>query len=136
MAGLYPHLLSYYSEGVGGLPGATKLGLETTYWCETCASAIPYLNAHAKPGDVILMEGSYVYLYYQEAGLLRKDVSMKEMHGYMQKADWYIFEFRQSQYGPGGPQNYSPLQILQTQTPVFEVNYQGVPMLNVYGAIK
>jgi len=30
-AHMYPHLLSYYSEAVGGLRGATRLGLETTY---------------------------------------------------------------------------------------------------------
>ncbi|MBI5953621.1 MAG: glycosyltransferase family 39 protein [Chloroflexi bacterium] len=35
MGRLYPHYLSYYGEGVGGLAGATHLGLETTYWCET-----------------------------------------------------------------------------------------------------
>jgi 4-amino-4-deoxy-L-arabinose transferase-like glycosyltransferase len=56
MTGLYPHLLSYYSEGVGGLPGATKLGLETTYWCETYSEAFPYINEHAERGDFVWAE--------------------------------------------------------------------------------
>ncbi len=38
---LYPHLLSYYSEGVGGLPGATRLGFESTYWCEVLCGSHP-----------------------------------------------------------------------------------------------
>jgi 4-amino-4-deoxy-L-arabinose transferase-like glycosyltransferase len=46
-ADLYPHLLSYYSEAIGGLSGAVRLGLETTYWCETYGKALPYLLIRA-----------------------------------------------------------------------------------------
>jgi 4-amino-4-deoxy-L-arabinose transferase-like glycosyltransferase len=69
---LYPHLLSYYSEAVGGLSGATRLGLETTYWCETYAQALPYLNAYVRPGDVVWVQAYShdVMIYYQLHGQL------------------------------------------------------------------
>ena len=147
MAGLYPHLLSYYSEGVGGLPGATKLGLETTYWCDTCASALPYINAHAQPGDVVWSEDSGMLHYSQAIGQLRQDVlilnkdptpSVPGQSGnrILEKVDWYIFTYRQTQYGAGGEKGYLLLQILETQTPVYEVSYQGVPLMKLYSTLK
>jgi 4-amino-4-deoxy-L-arabinose transferase-like glycosyltransferase len=73
---LYPHLLSYYSEQVGGLPGAVELGMEPTYWCDTYIEAVRYINEHAKPGGSVWAEGSSfrVFLYYQLIGVLRSDV--------------------------------------------------------------
>jgi 4-amino-4-deoxy-L-arabinose transferase-like glycosyltransferase len=143
---LYPHLLSYYSEGVGGLPGATQLGLETTYWNETLAAAIPYINTHAKPGDSIWVEDKAVFVYYQKIGRLDPDVWFlskypvsvpgKKGYGLFGEADWYVFTYRQSQYGPGGEKNYLPLQILETQTPVYQISYQGIPLMKVYGKLK
>jgi 4-amino-4-deoxy-L-arabinose transferase-like glycosyltransferase len=75
---LYPHLLSYYSEQVGGLPGAAALGLEPTYWCDMYIEAVRYINEHAKPGDTVWAEGSSfrVFLYYQLIGVLRPDVKL------------------------------------------------------------
>jgi 4-amino-4-deoxy-L-arabinose transferase-like glycosyltransferase len=147
MAGLYPHLLSYYSEDVGSLPGATKLGLETTYWSETFAAALPYINTHAKPGDVIWSEDSDVLRYYQVIGQLRQDVSFIDKRDtqntpgrqeleIFKNADWYIFQYHQSQYGITGEDGYLPLQILETQTPVYEVSFQGVPLMKMYGALR
>ena len=86
IAKLYPHLLSYYSANVGGLRGAKRLGMETTYWCESYADAIPYLNEHAKPGDMIWVDplSQNVMVYYQVNGKLRgtvevdKDISEKD----------------------------------------------------------
>jgi 4-amino-4-deoxy-L-arabinose transferase-like glycosyltransferase len=75
-ATLYPHLLSYYSETVGGLPGARRLGMETTYWCETYAAALEYVNIHARPGAVVWVEdwSHDVLIWYQASGRLRPDL--------------------------------------------------------------
>jgi hypothetical protein len=152
MACLYPHLLSYYSEGVGGLPGATRLGLESTYWCETYAAALPYINAHARPGDTIWIEPwSYdVLIYYQMHGRLRQDIfilndspaysifgaqSPQPIVGNIFTADWIIFDYRQTQYGPRGLE-YPPLQALKNQTPVYEVSYQVIPLMELYTRIR
>jgi 4-amino-4-deoxy-L-arabinose transferase-like glycosyltransferase len=147
MTGLYPYLLSYYSEGVGGLRGAKKLGLETTYWCNTCADALPYINIHAEPGDIIWSEDSNMLHYYQTIGQLRQDVLITDKDpveidsgllgdGIIGKADWYIFQYRQTQYGVDGEKGYLLLRKLATQTPVYEVSYQGVPLMKLYGALK
>jgi 4-amino-4-deoxy-L-arabinose transferase-like glycosyltransferase len=138
---LFPHLLSYYSEGVGGLPGATRMGLETTYWCETYAAAIPYINAHANPGDTIwTQDWSFgVLKYYQEIGRLRRDVVVLNvgMGPFdFRDVDWYILDYRQTQYGEGGEKRYMPLYILSAQTPVYEVDYQGIPLMKLYEHLK
>ena len=75
---LYPHLLSYYSEQVGGLPGAVALGLEPTYWCDMYIEAVRYINENAKPGDSVWVEGSSfrVLQYYQLIGVLRSDIRL------------------------------------------------------------
>jgi len=46
-------------------------------------------------------------------------------------ADWYIFQYRQSQYGTAG-ENYLPLLVLRNKTPVYEVSYQGIPLMRLY----
>jgi 4-amino-4-deoxy-L-arabinose transferase-like glycosyltransferase len=152
MASLYPNLLSYYSEVVGGLPGATKLGLETTYWCETFSAAFPFINDHARPGDTIWAEpwSFDVLIYYQMHGQLRKDVFIlndqyassvfgpqapQPTIGNIFTADWIIFEYRQSQYG-GSEQDYLPRQLLKDRKPVYRLSHQGVPLMDLYGRIK
>jgi hypothetical protein len=150
MIGLYPHLLSYYSEGVGGLPGATKMKLETTYWCETYAAALPYINAHAQPGDRIWVEPwSYdVLIYYQLHGQLRKDVFIlhdsptqsifgpgapQPVVGDYSIANWIILEYRQTQFDEmGGSVPYLPGYLKSLEPPVLRVAYQGIPIMELY----
>jgi 4-amino-4-deoxy-L-arabinose transferase-like glycosyltransferase len=152
MSRLYPHLLSYYSETVGGLRGATRLGFETTYWCETFSAAFPYINAHARPGDSVWAEpwSFDVLLYYQSIGKLRPDLSilnvaptqsvlgirdLQPVSGNIFSADWIIFQYRQSQYGSLG-EDYLPRQILKGRKPVYELSYQGIPLMDLYTRIK
>jgi 4-amino-4-deoxy-L-arabinose transferase-like glycosyltransferase len=151
MIGLYPHWLSYYSEGVGGLPGATKMGLETTYWCESYAAALPYINAHANPGDLIWVEPwSYdVMIYYQLHGLLRPDVKIlnnapgsqsifgssapQPVYGEYFNADWIILEYRQTQFDQmGGAVPHLPDYLKTLKPPVLQISYQGIPIMELY----
>jgi 4-amino-4-deoxy-L-arabinose transferase-like glycosyltransferase len=142
-AAIYPHLLSYYSSVVGGLPGATRLGLESTYWCETYADALPYLNAHAKVGDLVWVEdySHDVMLYYQMQGRLRSDLRISAppgapsvferqgMHGYeagIEDADWVIVEYRQTGFTD------RVKSWLAGRTPVYSLSYEGVPLMEIY----
>jgi 4-amino-4-deoxy-L-arabinose transferase-like glycosyltransferase len=146
---LYPHLLSYYSQSVGGLPGATRLGLETTYWCETYAAALPYINENAKPGDTIWVEpwSHDVLVYYQLEGKLRPDLDIAaaqyaestfgsvdtlESGTPRSAADFVIFQHRQTYFGAMTEQNPITSEWLTVHTPVYRVQYQGIPLMSIY----
>jgi 4-amino-4-deoxy-L-arabinose transferase-like glycosyltransferase len=148
IVGLYPHLLSYYGEGVGGLPGATRLGLETTYWCETYQLALPILNAQAKPKDKIWVDpwSHDVLIYYQTQGLLRKDLIILAPDNVgsvlgpdapsprnlpMNLADWYVVQHRQTSLGIEGMKNRI-VTILDQKEKVYEYGFAGVPIFTLY----
>lgn len=129
----YPHLLSYYSEGVGGLKGATKIGLETTYWCETYRETINYINTHGNDHDIIWAECDTINTYKQ-FGILRSNVFC--VNDFSEDANWYLLQYRQSQYGSGGAENYPPLKYLQSLTPDYEIEIDDIPLLNLYYSEK
>ena len=145
-----PYWLSYYSETVGGLPGAARLGLETTYWCESYREAILYINANAKPGDTVwvLPSSIDVLVYYQMRGVLRKDVTLaslspletifgpealgtQAMKGFDQ-ANFVIVQHRQSFLNDEANQPTDVLQWMTTRTPAFRVEREGIPIVDVY----
>ena len=138
-SGMYPHLLSYYSETVGTLPGAVKMGFETTYWAETYYEALPYLNKNAPQDAMIWVEAHDVMLYYQHLGLLRGDLRIaspfgsegivKGVQGYtdtINDADLAVIEFRQS----GLTKNIRGW--ISNRAPVYGLSYAGVPLMQIY----
>jgi hypothetical protein len=147
MKNLYPHLLSYYSESIEGLPGATKMGLETTYWCESYKSAVEYITQHARQGDTIWVEwwSEDVLVYYQLHGYLRKDVRIYAADGMTsifgsrahlipgayQSADWVIFQYRQTNMGEEGVDS-SLWKWVLSHEPVYRVEYQGIPIMDLF----
>lgn len=148
MIGLYPHYLSYYGESVGGLAGATRMGLETTYWCETFNLAFPIINAQAKPNDKIWSDpwSHDVLIYYQTQGYLRDDLIILSPMDVtsvlgpdaptpealpMESADWYIFQHRQSTLSYEGQDN-SMLKTLKQKEKVYEYSFDGVPIFTLY----
>jgi 4-amino-4-deoxy-L-arabinose transferase-like glycosyltransferase len=148
----YPHLLSYYSESVGGLAGANKMGLETTYWCESYREAIDFVNANAQPGDSVWVEPSTydVLIYYQLHGVLRGDVSIALPEEYGSEsvfgadlsfpkasvsytdATFVILQYRQTfLYDEAG----NPGELLEwssNRQPVYRVERDGIPIMDVY----
>lgn len=136
---LYPHLLSYYSETVGGLPGAKRLGMETTYWCETYAAAIPYINAHAPFGALIWVEGHDPMLYYQAKGQLRRDLrigstpglktivrGMNVVQASIEEADIAVIQHREAGFA-----DYVT-EWIGHRDPVYEISYLDIPLMSVY----
>ena len=137
--GLYPHLLSYYSETIGGLRGANRLGLETTYWAETYADTLDYLNANAPTGSLIWVEAHDVMLYYQRLGLLRPDLRIASVRGdegivpgtighraSIDEADFAVIEARQSGYSVA-VRNWTA-----TRQPVYERKYDNTILVAIY----
>ncbi|HEY5119581.1 MAG TPA: glycosyltransferase family 39 protein, partial [Anaerolineales bacterium] len=148
----YPHLLSYYSESVGGLPGATKLGLETTYWSESYREAVDYINQNAQSGDSVWVEpATYdILVYYQLHGILRDDVSIaitydsnpqtvfgtsvpfhKVAVSYTQ-ATFVIIQYHQSYLYDSNGQPVDVAKWMSDLKPVYRVERQGVPILDIY----
>ena len=147
-ARLYPHLLSYYSASVGGLPGATEFGLETTYWCETYIEGLDYLNQHAKTGDVVWVDpfSHDVMFYYMKLGRLRDDlyISAHPLAGSQvykedapmadvsyEEADFIFLQYRQSSTTYLG-WSYPILTWLEDETPALRVSHQEIPLFEVY----
>ncbi len=148
MVRLYPHYLSYYSEGVGGVAGAKKLGLETTYWCETYALALPIVNEEAQPGDRVWADpwSHDVLIYYQTQGALRDDLVIvapedvasilgplapQGVHIPMGAADWFIYEHRQTTLGPWLQKDIIA-RTIRSMDVVYEYAYKGVPIMTLY----
>jgi 4-amino-4-deoxy-L-arabinose transferase-like glycosyltransferase len=144
----YPHLLSYYGAGVGGLRGATAMGLETTYWCETYHMAIPMINEQAQPGDRIWVDpwSHDTLIYYQMEGVLRDDLKIlspspttsvlgsdapQPVSLPIQMANWYIYQHRQTSWGTE-VENNPILDMLDHLDKVYEYSYDGVPIMTLY----
>jgi 4-amino-4-deoxy-L-arabinose transferase-like glycosyltransferase len=152
IATFYPHWLSYYSESVGGLSGAAKLGLETTYWGESYLEAVKYINRNAKPGDSVWVEpGTYdILVYYQLHGILRDDVNIAITYDnnpptvfgtsvpfhwvavpYTQ-ATFVLVQYRQSYLYDRDGQPTDVAKWMANLAPAYRVERQGVPILDVY----
>jgi hypothetical protein len=144
-AALYPHLLSYYSETVGGLPGAVRIGLETTYWCETYDQAVPVINAQAPAGALVWAEpwSHDVLLYYQLTGRLRKDLRVAMQPGAgtilaargaegveatIDDADYVIIAQRET----GLAVHPQMRAWAQGRTPILRIERFGVPLMELY----
>lgn len=148
MIRLYPHLLSYYGESVGGLRGATDLGLETTYWCESFQLALPILNEQAQPGDLVWVDpwSHDVMIYYQVHGDLRDDILIlaparvpsvlgadapMPVSRIMNEADWYVVQSRQTTLGEMVDKN-PMLQIFANHEVAYEHQFDGVTIFALY----
>jgi 4-amino-4-deoxy-L-arabinose transferase-like glycosyltransferase len=144
---MYPHLLSYYGEGVGGLRGATMLGLETTYWCESYSEAFPIINAQAKTGERVWADpwSHNVLIYYQMQGQLREDLVIlapmevasvlgpdapQPKNFPMHTADWFIQQHRQTSLGVEG-ENSPIIEELRRHPIVFQVDLEGIPIMTL-----
>jgi 4-amino-4-deoxy-L-arabinose transferase-like glycosyltransferase len=67
-----PVPLSYYSPLVGGLPGASRLGMEPTYyWDALTDDALAWLRGHTRPGQkVVFPTYPTTWRYLRQAGKL------------------------------------------------------------------
>jgi 4-amino-4-deoxy-L-arabinose transferase-like glycosyltransferase len=136
---LYPHLLSYYSEAIGGPYGAKVLNMETTYWCESYSQTIDYLNAYTTTDAIVWAECQDVLIYYQLQGKLRKDLKIangpdaKTAFAGIQlntstfgEADYVVIQYRQSGF------YRSIREWIIAREPVFEMKYRQLRLAEIY----
>jgi 4-amino-4-deoxy-L-arabinose transferase-like glycosyltransferase len=121
---MMPVPLSYYTPLVGGLPGATALGMEPTYyWDALSDDALDWLKAHTKPGEkVFFTTFPTSLLYLRETGRLPAGLLPNDPGEWT----WYVVQNR-----PGA---FPPLdrELARVGRPAYEVRKLGVPLLWVF----
>jgi hypothetical protein len=94
-----PQWLSYYNLLIGGLPGATALGMEPTYyWDGLDRSVLDWLQAHTRPGEKVeFAAGAWENLELMRAwGTLRCEYRPQSPGEFR----WYVLQRRPSAWQP------------------------------------
>ena len=122
---LHPFQISYYSEAAGSLPGAKRIGMESTYWCETLTPDLLQSMNEILPANasVVTMSMSAELLpLYQQLGMLRPDLRLEQPG----EADFVLLQCRQGMFARMEWYYYL------TREPVLEASGFGVPMMMMY----
>ena len=127
LAVMHPYYLSDYGPIAGGLPGAHRLGLETTYWCDALdRQVIDFVNENA-PKDAAVGIFPYpelITIAHREVGSFRED--LKLVNYWKEPADWLILMHRR---GTFGDREYI---LSQSDTAIFESRRIGVTLSQVF----
>jgi 4-amino-4-deoxy-L-arabinose transferase-like glycosyltransferase len=120
-----PMPLSYFSPAVGGLAGASRIGLETTYyWDALTPEALDWLNRSTPATDKVRFSTYPLTLVYlRQTGRLRPEPIRYDEAG---PTRWYVILNR------GGMLRPEDGAILSLSTPSFAVRRAGVILLGIY----
>ena len=119
-----PVPLSYYSPVVGGLRGATKLGMEPTYyWDALNDDALDWLNAHTPSGGKVRF-ATYPssWLYLKDSGRLKPGILPSDPGTWT----WYVVQNRPGAMTP------SDREIVAKVKPAYVVEKFGVPLIWIF----
>jgi hypothetical protein len=121
---MMPVPLSYYSPLVGGLPGATRLGMEPTYyWDALTGEALDWLNTHTRPGEKV---GFATYPtswgYLRETGRLVPEI----LPGVPGAWAWYVVQNRPGALSP------TDRALIARGSPVYVVEKAKVPLVWIF----
>jgi len=121
---MMPVPLSYYSPLVGGLPGATPMGMEPTYyWNALQPEFLEWLNSHTAPDQkVMFCRYPTSWLYLRETHRLRIGILPREPGGWA----WYVLQNR-----PGAFQVMEEVLIAHGHPAKVFIKW-GVPLLWVF----
>jgi hypothetical protein len=121
---LLPVPLSYYSPLVGGLPGATRLGMEPTYyWDGLSAEARRWLRDNTQPGQTIRFATFPTsWLYLRQTGELPRRLDPIDPG----RPAWYVMQNR-----PGAWSRIDR-QLAERSIPALVVSKFGVPLIWVF----
>ena len=124
LALIFPVPLSYYSPIVGGLPGATRLGMEPTfYWDSLDAETLEWLKAHTQEGQKVRFATFPTsWLYLRRTGELPQGLHPRDPGVWT----WYVLQNR--------PGSFSALDraLIAQGKPARVVEKWGVPLLWIY----
>ena len=121
---IFPVPLSYYSPLVGGLPGATRLGMEPTfYWDSLDGETLKWMRDHTAPGQKVRFASFPTsWLYLRKTGELPPGLVPRDPGTWT----WYVLQNR--------PGSFSPLDraLIAEGKPARVVEKWGVPLLWVF----
>ena len=119
-----PYYLAYFNQMVGGPLGAKQKGFESTYWLDAITpDMIKAINREIPPNGRMARWGipDDVLSFYQKQGLLRRDIGWDPD---VTPADTYILAYARQGFIPS-------FQKFEKLMPVYEVNFQGVPLVKL-----
>ena len=109
---------------VGGLPGATRLGMEPTYfWDALSDDAIDWLNANTPPGrSVRFATFPTSWLHLKQTGKLRANLGPLDPG----RPIWYVLQNRPGAFNP------AERELFGRGRPAYVVSKLGVPLVLIY----
>jgi 4-amino-4-deoxy-L-arabinose transferase-like glycosyltransferase len=119
----FPHNLSYYNRLVGGLRGATALGMEPTYyWDSLDRDALAWLRENTAEEDWIRFAASPP----RNLQLLVRWGLLPPRHGNTRAPKWYVLQRRPSAWQP------RDVWLIDHEQPAYQHSFAGVPLLDIY----
>ncbi len=121
---MMPVPLSYYSPIVGGLPGATRMGMEPTYyWDALQPEILDWLNSHTGTGQKVLFARYPTsWLYLRQMNQLRVGILPSDPGDWT----WYVLQNRP------GALRVMDRDLIARGHPVKVYSKWGIPLLWVF----
>jgi 4-amino-4-deoxy-L-arabinose transferase-like glycosyltransferase len=119
----FPHNLSYYNRLVGGLRGATALGMEPTYyWDSLDAEALEWLRSNTRPNELIAFSAAPK----QNLELLARWGLLPPPDDTPRRVRWYVVQRR--------PSAWRAIDgwLIDHEKPALQRSFAGVPLLDIY----
>ena len=121
--GYFPYELSYYSRLVGGLRGATALGLEPTYyWDALDDETLAWLAEHTASDEKVAFQAAPP----RNLVLLKRWGRLERLPDEPGRFRWYVVQRRPSAWQP------ADRWLIEHEQPVYQRTLAGVPLLEVY----
>jgi len=119
----FPHGLSFYNRLIGGLRGATSLGMEPTYWWDSLDDdALKWLAQNTGPGEKI----AFAAAPPKNLELLKRWGRLVHVPTDQGTFRWYVIQRRPSAWSP------VDRRLIQQAKPAYQHTFKGVPLLDVY----
>ena len=121
---IHPFYLSHYNFLIGGVKGAHKHGMESTYWGDAINErVIQFINKKAPQVRIGIYPIGCFQLKYLQASV-RKDLSL--IDSYANEIDYFVLHCRQGMF------NEELWNIYNYAKPLFIQSVGGVPLVKIY----
>jgi 4-amino-4-deoxy-L-arabinose transferase-like glycosyltransferase len=125
VATMHPYEMSYYSEAVGGLKGAERLGFEVSYWFDALTPrALKEIQALLPEGALVETAPRYTgYPLLRKWGLWRPDLKAED-----EQAQYLVLYSRRGYFS----QIQRLARIEKEEVPLWSLKCSDVPLVRLY----